>query len=54
MKHQIPIEQINHHIRRYDTKTIAIGERRVVIDWIDILISKESNIIMIEHNFDIL
>ena len=54
MKHQISIEQINHHIRRYDTKTSAIGERRVVVDWIDIGIIKESNIITIEHKFDIL
>ena len=54
MKHQISIEQINHHIRRYDKKKSAIGERRVVVDWIDIGIIKESKIIMIEYNFDIL
>ena len=54
MKHQISIEHINHHIRRYDTRTSEIGERRVVVDWIDIGIIKELKIIMIEYNFDIL
>ena len=54
MKHQMPKEQIKHHIRRCDTKTSAIGEIRVVVDWVDIGIRKESNIITIEHNFDIL
>ena len=33
-------------------KRIPIGEIRVVVDWIGII--KESTIIMIEHNFDIL
>ena len=54
MKHQMPTEEINHHRRRCDTKTSAIGERKVVVDWIDIEIRKESKIIMIEHNFDTL
>ena len=54
MKHQMPIEEINYHIRKCDMKTPSIGEISVVIDWIDIGISKESKIIMIEYNFDIL
>ena len=54
MKHHISIEQINHHIKRYDTKTSATGERRVAVDWIYIGIIKESKIIMIEYNFDII
>ena len=54
MNHQMPTEQINHHIGRCDTKTLAIGERRVVVDCIDIGIRKESKILMIEHDFDTL
>ena len=37
-----------------DISLLKIGEIRVVVDWIGIGIRKESNIIMIEHNFDIL
>ena len=40
MKHKIPTEQINHYRSRCDTKTQAIGEIRLVVDWIDIVISK--------------
>ena len=54
INHQMPTEQINCHRRRCSTKTPEIGERRVVIYWIDIGISKESEIIVIEHDFDIL
>ena len=54
MKHQMPTEEINCHIRRCDIKTPEIGEIRVVVDWIGIGIRKESQVIMIEHNFDIL
>ena len=54
MKHQMPTEQINCPIRMCDMTTLAIGEIRVVVDWIGIGIRKESKIIMIEHNFDIL
>ena len=52
MKHHIPTEQISRHRRRCSMKIIAIGEIRVVVDWIGI--RKESKIIMIEHSFDIL
>ena len=41
MKHQIPTEQIKHHRRSRDMKIIAIGERRVVVDWVAIGIRKE-------------
>ena len=54
MKHQIPTEQINHHRRRCGIKTLTIGEIRVFVDWIGIGIRKESKIIMIEYDFDIL
>ena len=54
MKHRIPTEQISHHRRRCDTKIPAIVDISVVVDWIGIGIRKESKIIFIEHNFDIL
>ena len=54
MKHQMSTEQINCHRRMCDMKTLAIGEIRVVVDWVGIGIRKESKLIMIEHNFDIL
>ena len=44
INHKIPTEQINYHRRRCDMKTPSIGEISVVIDWIDIGISKESKI----------
>ena len=35
-------------------KILTIGDIRVVVDWVDIGISDESKIVMIEYYFDIL